>query len=241
MASPLPFHVAPREQTRVVSALVNDQECSLTFPVYGALRAGEIILIREHEYQHATGAQGARIAEALLGDGLDPAQAQLSAARILSAQIGVPVVLEPAEQEARIRHGALLASVQDELRQEWNLLALRTAAAMISQRLSGCADWGTEDAGRLPQPLIAAIVAFADSERNGGAEPQDPEAIVAGMADLLGKLSPGNSPETTPSTGDDSSGDADSSGPMPPSSSPTGSQTSASPTSSRRSKRASAG
>ena len=244
----LPFVVAPKRETRLVEAEVNGQICSLEFPVFGALRAGELIDIREHEYQSAVYRESSRLADALVADGTDELEAQRIAIRIISTRMGVPVALDAAEQRIVLRHADLISSLQDSLNTEYTYLLLRTVTALISRRLRGCEAWTTDDTETLPSPLQTAIAAFADSEKGGSAK--TPEQQVKEMTETLGKLaapaSP-DAPETTPGsssprqpTGPHSSGDAANSGPTPQSSTATTSPASPSPTSSKRSRKASA-
>jgi hypothetical protein len=253
MPSPaLPFVVAPKRETRLVEAEVNGETCSLEFPVFGALRSGEIIDIREHEYQAIVYREASTLADALVSDGTEETEAQRIAIRILSARMGVPVPLEAPEQRAMLHHAYLVADIQTTLDNEYRQLTLRTVTALISRRLPGCEAWTTADSETLPGPLQDAIAVFAESEKAAkGGTAKTPEEQVEEMAETLGKLAAPASPvtpETTPdasspnpSTGPSSSGDAAASGPMPQSSAASSSRPSPSTTSSRRSKKASAG
>lgn len=252
MPQPLPFVVAPKRLTRIVSAEVNGETCSLEFPVFGALRSGERIDIREHEYQAAVYREASRLADALVADGTEEVEAQRIAIRILSTRMGVPVPLEAAEQRAMLRHADLVAVVQNTLAEAYDQLTLRTVAAMISRRLPGCGDWTTTDAETLPGPLQAAILAFADSEKGQAPNAKTPEEQVQEMAETLGKLGGPASPETpthqellepsqAPPTGESSTGDADACGLTPPSSAASDSPASPLNTSPKRLKKANAG
>lgn len=250
MPTPLPFVVAPQQQTRIVEAEVNGQTCSLEFPVFGALTADEDIAIREHEYQAAVYRESSRLADALVADGIEETEAQRLAIRVISARMGVPVPLEAAEQRVMLRHAALIAQLQTILGTEYKRLVLRKAHAAIVYRLAGCQDWTEADAGRLPTPLREAIAAFIDSEQNARTPDRTPEQLVEEMAETLGKLAPPASPDPqltlldaspSPPTGAQHSGDAVASGPMPQSSAASTSAASRRPTSSRRSKKANAG
>jgi hypothetical protein len=266
MPSPsLPFVVAPKRETRIVSAEVNGETCSLEFPVFGALRSGELIDIREHEYQSIVYRESSRLADALVEDGTDEVEAQRIAIRILSTRMGVPVPLEAAEQRVMLRHAGMISDLQVALDDEYRQLTLRTVTALISRRLPGCEAWTIADSETLPTPLQDAIAAFADSEKSAKASSKSPEELVEDMVDTLGKLAPpasGDQPSTapqpeqepepvtqptllepshSPSTGESSTGDAAACGLTPPSSDPTTSPASPSPTSSKPSKKASAG
>ncbi len=262
MPSPsLPFVVAPKRETRIVSAEVNGETCSLEFPVFGALRSGELIDIREHEYQSIVYRESSRLADALVEDGTEEVEAQRIAIRILSTRMGVPVPLDAAEQRVMLRHADLIADLQDTLNDEYRQLTLRTVTALISRRLPGCEAWSTTDTETLPTPLQDAIAAFADSEKSIKGQLKSTEEQIEEMVDTLGKLvppdsedqhSPATDPEPvtqptllehspSPSTGECSTGDAAASGRMPPSSDPSALPASPSPTSSKRSKKESAG
>jgi hypothetical protein len=187
----LPFVVAPKRETRIVSAVVNGEECSIEFPVFGCWLAAEDIAAREHEYQSATYAETSRLTDALIEAGATESDAQIAAA--------------------------------------------------ISSRLPGCDDWDEARAATLPGPIRDAIVGFMDQERYGAAAGQDPEEILAAMAETLGKLGPAADSSPPPSTGPSASGDASDSGPGTRPSPATGSPGSPRGSSSRRSKKASAG
>lgn len=237
----LPFVVAPKRETRLIEATVNGETCSLEFPVYGSLLAGEDIAIRDHEYQAAVYRESSRLADALLGDGLSETDAQRIAIRILSTRMGIPLPLEDAEQRLMIRHHDLVASLQSTLSEEYQQQVVRTVTAAIVHRLPGCSDWTQADSESLPQPLQTAIAAFIDEERNGRKPQQSPDELVEGMIDTLGKLAPTEAPDSpSPSTGAPPSGDAAGSGPTLPSSAASDSPASPPPTSGRRSRKANA-
>ncbi len=243
----LPFVVAPKRETRLITATVNGDVCSLEFPVYGSILAGEDIAIRDHEYQAAVYRESSRLADALLGDDLSELDAQRIAIRILSTRMGIPLPLEDREQRLMIRHSDLVASLQSTLAEEYQRQVVRTVTAAIANRLPGCRDWSTADTEGLPTPLQAAIASFIDEERNGKQPAKSPEELIDGMVETLGKLGPHEGPtEPTatdspgPSTGAPPTGDAGSSGPMLPSSGQSGSHDSPSPTSKRRSRKVTA-
>lgn len=238
--SDLPFLVAPKRETRIVSAIVNGQECSLEFPVFGCWLAGETIAIREHEYQSAVYAETSRLTDALIEAGTPEPDAQLISARIVSTRLGVPVDLGPTERRALIRHAALVASMTNRLAEEAEAWNLRIVAAAIANRLPGCEDWDEARAATLPGPIRDAIVAFMDHERHG-AVAQDPEALVEAMAETLGKLAPLADSSPPPSTGPIASGAVSGSGLETPPSLASSSPSSRPRSSSRRSKKANAG
>jgi len=235
----LPFVVAPTIRTRMVTAMVDDQECSLEFPVYKALKGRERIEIREHEYQSVVYRESSRLADALVADGSDETEAQRTAIRIISTRMGIPVALEATEQRAMLRHAPLIADLSCAVQDAFDRQRLRTITALIVHRLPGCAEWSEDDSGNLPEPLQDAIFAFASDEQAGGQPQRDPDELVDEMVETLGKLGPEVS--QSPPTGAPSTGDADSSGRMQLSLPPTDSETSPSTTSSKRSKKASAG
>ena len=249
----LPFVVAPKRETRLIEAEVNGEICSLEFPVFGALRSGELIDIREHEYQADIYRESSRLADALVADGTPETEAQRIAIRIISTRMGVPVPLDDPEQRAMLRHADLVASIQVALAEAYDQLTLRTVTALISRRLPGCEDWTAADSETLPGPLQDAIAAFANAEKSAKTPDRSPEEVVQEMTETLGKLAPPDSPEPpstqptlpldspSPSTGEPSTGDAAACGLTPPNSTPTDSHPSPSPTSSRRSKKANAG
>lgn len=230
----LPFVVAPRRETRIVSADVNGETCSLEFPVYGCLLAGEAVMIAEHEYQAAVYRESSRLADALVGEGTDETDAQRIAIRVLSTRLGIPVALDVAEQRITLRHSTLIADVQNQLAAAFEQQVLRSVTAAIVHRLPGCRDWSDADTAGLPLELQKAIAAFLDQERNANKPERTPDEMVEEMTETLGKLQ-------SPPTGESSTGDAAGSGPLPLSSAPSDSPGSPSPTSSRRSRRASAG
>jgi|GEM_PF-4755488 len=240
--SELPWVVAPRRQTRIVSAVVNDQECSLELPVFGAWLADEEIAIREHEYQSAVYAESSRLADALVADGALEIDAQRIAVRVVSTRLGIPVALAADEQRALLHHATLVAEVQNRLAQASMEQTLRTVAAAISIRTDACQDWdeAMAVAGKFPGPLQQAIAGFMDEERHGGAR-KDPEELVAAMTEALGKLGPQAGDGQSPPTGPEPSGAAAASGPAIPPSAESVSAGSRPPSSAKRSRRASAG
>lgn len=264
MPTPLPFLVAPKQATRVVTATVNGQDCSIEFPVFGALISGESIEIQEHRYQSSVYAESSRLADQLVADGTAAAnlpadtapelienEANRLAIRIVSTRMGLPLPLGAAEQRAATRHAALIAQVTDTLNTEYEQLTIRKATAAIRHRLTGCEGWTEDDVRRqVPTPLRLAIAEFIDSEQNPKASDRSAEEMVDEMIDTLGKLERPASPATaepTPAsssqlqlTGELSTGSAESSGPTPQSSDLSGSDGSALPTSSKRSKKAAA-
>lgn len=264
MPAPLPFLVAPKAATRIVSAEVNGETCSLEFPVFGAITSGESIDIAEHEYQSAVYAQSSRLADALVVDGsaalnlpADASAEQIEteasrlAIRIVSTRMGLPLPLTGAEQRVMTRQAELIAEVTNHLNTAFKALTVRKATAAIVHRLPGCEGWSDADVRRLPQPLQEAIAAFIDSEKAGPVPDRSPEEMVEEMVETLGKLDPpasADTPATTPDsssqlppTGEPPTGDAASSGQLLLSSAPSDSDSSPPPTSPRRSRRANAG
>jgi hypothetical protein len=244
----LPFVVAPKRETRIVSATVNDEVCSLEFPVFGSILAGEDIAIRDHEYQGAVYREASRLADAiLLSDANTVAteqEANTIAIRLLSHRMGIPVPLEPAEQRILMQESELIASMQSTLAEEYQRQVVRIVTAAIANRLPGCRDWSEADTEGLPQPLQTAIANFIDDERRGKAPAKSPDELVQEMTETLGKLAPSSAPEEptpSPSTGPEPTGAADGSGPPPQSSPPIDSPASPAPTSTRRSKKAKPG
>jgi hypothetical protein len=235
----LPFVVAPTIRTRMVTATVDGQDCSLEFPVYRALKGKEIIAIREHEYQSVVYRESSRLADALVAEGTEETEAQRMAIRIISTRMGIPVALDAAEQRAMLRHAPLIADLSCALQDAFDRQRLRTITAVITHRLPGCTQWTEDDSGDLPGPLQDAIFAFATEEQAGDKPQRSPDELVEDMVETLGKLAPEAS--QSPPTGESSTGDADSSGRTQLSLPPTDSETSPSTTSSKRSKKASAG
>lgn len=235
----LPFVVAPTIRTRMVSATVDGQDCSLEFPVFRALKGKEIIAIREHEYQSVVYRESSRLADALVAEGVEETEAQRMAVRIISTRMGIPVALDAAEQRAMLRQAPLIADLSCALQDAFDQQRLRTITAVIAHRLPGCQAWTDDDSGDLPGPLQDAIFAFASEEQAGDKPQRSPDELVEDMVETLGKLAP--EPSQSPPTGESSTGDADSSGRTQLSLPPTASETSPLTTSSRRSKKASAG
>ena len=238
----LPWVVAPKRQTRIVSATVNGEECSLELPTFGAWLTDEEIRIAEHQYQSAVYAESSRLADALVAAGTPELDAQRIATRIVSTRLGIPVALGDDEQRAMLRHADLIASITNCLAEESQQQTLRVVAAAISIRVNGCASWeeALTMAGTFPGPLQRAIAAFMDEERYGGLA-KDPEEIVAAMAETLVMLAPPVDSSQPPPTGPSVSGDASDSGLVTPPSAASGSGGSRSPSSSKRSRKASAG
>lgn len=242
----LPFVVAPKRDTRTVSATVNGEVCSLEFPVFGSLLAGEEVAIRDSDYQAAVYRESSRLADALIQDGtaaeLAPDRAEQEAQRLaircLSTRLGIPVPLDAIEQRILMRHADLVAQIQATLAADYDQQIRRTVTAAIAHRLPGCRDWTAADTDTLPQPLQQAIAAFMDSERNANQPQRSPEELIDSMVETLGKLAPEPSPD--PPTGPSSTGAAESSGQLLLSSAESASPASPSPTSSRRSRKASA-
>jgi hypothetical protein len=235
----LPFVVAPTIRTRMVTATVDGQDCSLEFPVYRALKGKEIIAIREHEYQSVVYRESSRLADALVAEGVEETEAQRMAIRVISTRMGIPVALDAAEQRAMLRQAPLIADLSCALQDAFDQQRLRTITAVITHRLPGCQAWTDDDSGDLPGPLQDAIFAFASEEQAGDKPQRSPDELVEDMVETLGKLAPERSP--SPPTGEPSTGDAGSSGRTQLSLPPTDSETSPSTTSSKRSKKASAG
>lgn len=231
----LPFVVAPKRETRTVSAEINGQPCSLEFPVFGSLLAGEEVDIRDSDYQAAVYRESSRLADALVSEGTEETEAQRLAIRCLSTRLGIPVPLEPAEQRILLRHADLVAKIQASLAADYAQQVRRTVTAAIAHRLPGCKAWTVDDTDTLPQPLQQAIAAFIDSERNANQPQRSPEELIEGMVETLGKLGPADS--QSPPTGAPPTGDAASSGPVIETSAATTSPASPSPTSSKRSRK----
>lgn len=225
----LPFTVAPKRETRTVSATVNDETCSLEFPVFGSLLAGEEVDIRDSDYQAAVYRESSRLADALVSEGSEETDAQRLAIRCLSTRLGIPVPLEPSEQRILLRHADLVAKIQSTLAADYAQQVRRTVTAAIVHRLPGCRDWTAEDTDTLPQPLQQAIAAFIDSERNASLPSKTPDELIEGMVETLGKLGPEHSQD--PPTGEPSTGVAESSGQVIETSAETASPASPSPTS----------
>lgn len=238
MPPTLPFTVAPKRETRTVSAEVNGQTCSLEFPVFGSLLAGEEVDIRDSDYQAAVYRESSRLADALVSEGTEETAAQRLAIRCLSTRLGIPVPLEPTEQRILLRHADLVAQIQATLAADYAQQIRRTVTAAIVHRLPGCREWTADDTDTLPMPLQQAIAAFIDSERNAGQPSKTPEELIEVMTDTLGKLAPTADASQSPPTGGSSTGAAASSGPTIQTSAETVSPDSPSPTSSRRSRKA---
>lgn len=238
----LPFVVAPRRETRTISATVNGQACTLELPVYGSLLAGEEIAIREHEYQSIVTRESSRLADALLASGHSETEAQRLAIRILSTRLGIPVPLEPAEQRIMLQQCDLIAEMTSTLSEAYRQQVLRTVTAAIVHRCAGCKSWTEADtAEQVPGPLQTAIHNFLTDEQNGTQPAKSPEELIEGMVETLGKLAPQDSSVPPQPTGPQPTGDAADSGPLLLSSAANDSQPSPSPTSRKRSTKVSAG
>jgi hypothetical protein len=237
----LPFVVAPKRDTRTITATVNGEVCSLEFPVFGSLLAGEEIAIREHEYQAVVTRESSRLADELLTTGCSETDAQRLAIRILSTRLGIPVPLEPAEQRMMLAHSGLIAEMTITLGKAHRQQVLRTVTAAIAHRRPGCKAWTEEDSAELPGPLQTAIYNFIGDEQNGKNPAKSPEELIDGMVETLGKLAPQDSSAPPQPTGPQHSGDAADSGPLLLSSAANDSQPSQPPTSRKRSRKVNAG
>jgi len=244
----LPFVVAPKRETRIISATVNGEVCSLEFPVFGSILAGEDIAIRDHEYQAAVFREASRLADAILYSDKNEVcfeqEANTVAIRLISSRMGIPVPLEPAEQRILMQESDLIASLQSVLAEEHQRQVVRTVTAAIAHRLPGCQDWSEADTEGLPQLLQSAIANFIDDERRGQQPAQATDEMVTEMAETLGKLAPYSAreePIPNPSTGLPPTGAADDSGPLPQSSPPSDSPASPPAISARRSRKVKSG
>lgn len=233
----LPFLTGPLP-TRAVEAVVNGQATSIELPVHGAILGGEALHAESHRYQNAFNAEAGALADALLGDGFTPDDAEAAAARILSVRcLGVPALLTDAEHRAMLTHIERISESAGRLQQEFAEQQIRKATAVIRYRVAGQLQWGDDDTmARIPQPMIDALSRFFDQEQLGDAPQRTADEIVAEMVDTLGKLAPEPEPETPPdSTSPNSSGEAVPSGPTIPPSPANDSPTPRSRTSSKRS------
>lgn len=227
----LPFQVAPKRRTEMISVTIDDDTYSLEFPVYRSLRAGEEIQIRDADYQAAVYRECSRFADALVNEGIEELYAQRLAIRCLSTRLGIPILLTAEEHRALLRHAAMVADIQSVLAAEYARQVRRTVTALIAHRLPGCKGWTEDDTDRaVPGPLRDAIAAFADRERNANQPQRTPEEMIESMAETLGKLGP--EPCRNPPTGQLSTGAAESSGQLLLSSDPIDSHPSPSTTSS---------
>lgn len=242
--TPFPFAQGD-PQTRVIETVVGDQPVTIELPIRGALLAGEVIHIAAHRYQHAFNAEAGLLADALVGDGFEPAQAESSAVRILTSRM-LPgtATLTTAEHRAMLRHGRLIAAAECSLTTELQQQQIRKATAAVRFRVAGQTGWCDADTeAKLPQPIIAALATFLDDERDHGIPRRSTEEIVEGMIADLGKLAPPPAAGEPPpmevtveaSTGPTSSGEPAPSGPPTLPSAPSGSRSRRSTTSSRRS------
>jgi hypothetical protein len=241
----LPFVVAPKRETRTISATVNGEVCSLEFPVFGSLLAGEEIAIREHEYQAVVTRESSRLADAILYSDSNEVcfegEAQRLAIRILSTRLGIPVPLEPTEQRIMLQQCDLIAEMTITLGKAHRQQVLRTVTAAIAHRLPGCKAWTEADSSELPEPLQTAIYNFIGDEQNGHQPAKSPEELIEGMVETLGKLAPQDNSAPPQPIGPQHSGDAADSGPLLLSSAANDSHPSPSPTSRKRSRKVSAG
>ena len=233
----LPFQVAPKRRTQLITATIGEDTYSLEFPVYNSLRAGEEIQIRDSDYQAAVYRESSRLADVLVAEGVEEVEAQRLSIRCLSTRLGIPVPLEASEQRILLRHADLVARIQSTLSAEYAQQIRRTVTALIAHRLPGCSDWTEADTDRaVPGPLRDAIAAFAEQERNANQPKRTAEELIESMVETLGKLGPADSP--SPPTGTPSTGAAENSGQLLLSSAPIDSPGSPLPTSSGRSTKA---
>lgn len=232
----LPFLTGPLP-TRAVEAIVNGQATSIELPVHGAILGGEALHAESHRYQNAFNAEAGALADALLGDGLTPDDAEAAAARILSVRcLGVPALLTDAEHRAMLVHIEQISGSAGRLQQEFAEQQIRKATAIIRYRVAGQSHWGNDDTmARIPQPMVDALSRFFDQEQLGDAPQRTADEIVAEMVDTLGKLAPETETPPEDLTSPSSSGEAAPSGPMTPPSPANDSPTPPSRTSSKRS------
>lgn len=231
---PLPFKVEPKRELRAIG---NEEIGILEFPVHRYLIAGERMMINEREFNSSLYEHLGILSEAIKRDrAVDPATADLKAARILSGRMGIPVTLTAEENDLRTRHIGIVAQADRELGELWDQQVLRTVTAIIIFRLPGCKDWTVEDTAQLAEPLRDAIFAFAQEEQNGGPSEKSPEEVVQEIADTLGK--PVEKASDPPAlTGASSTGDVEPSGLVIQTSLASDSPSFQSTTSSRRSRK----
>lgn len=229
----LPFVVEPRRETVQIG---NDDIGILEFPRLRALTNREQVLIDQAGTTRRTTAEINRLTTALEAEGMERHLAALTAATITGPLIGIPAVLTPDDEAARKRHADLVEDIEITLNQISRDQRIRTITALLAYRLPGCRGWTDDDTIDLPEPLLDAVYRFAIEEQNHGNLPQDPEKLLADLADVLGKSREALSLLTP--TGLSDSGDAENSGPAALSSAPSDSAPSPSPTPSRRSRKA---
>jgi hypothetical protein len=234
---PLPFVTAPPEVT--VEDVGDASTGILQFPVFNALLAGERILLDEIDYQSTVTEQTFRLAQLIrVMDDLPEATANLVAARLMARHIGIPVVLEPLEDEIRVRERRLIRDIDNRLSVQNQAQVTRLVTAAITFRLGkvdpDCAKWTDEQTLSLTEGLRNAVYVFMLKEQRGGGEPADPEAVLQAMASSLGK------PDLPQSTGVPSSGALTTSGPTTPTSPASDSPGAPKASSGRRSKRVAA-
>ena len=212
---PLPFVTAPPEVT--VEDVGDATTGILQFPVFNCLLTGERILVDEIDYQSTVAEQTHRLAQIIReADDLPEATANLVAARLMARHIGIPVVLEPLEDQIRLREHQLIRDIDNRLSAQNQAQVTRLVTAAIVYRLGkvdpDCAKWTDEQTLGLTEGLRNAVYVFMLKEQRGGAAPADPEAALQAMADSLGK------PDLPQPTGVPSSGASTTSGPTTPTS-----------------------
>lgn len=230
---PLPFVTAPEVKVEDVG---DETTGILQFPVFNALLTGERILLDQINYQSTVTEQTHRLAQIIREvDDLPEATANLVAARLMARHIGIPVVLEPQEDQIRLREHRLIRDIDNLLSAQNQAQVTRLVTAAIVYRLgkveASCATWTDADTMGLTEGLRNAIYAFMLREQRGGGEPADPEAVLQAMANSLGK------PNLPQPTGVPSSGGSTISGPTTPPSPASDSPGALNPSSGRRSKK----
>ena len=232
---PLPFVTAPPEVT--VEDVGDASTGILQFPVFNCLLTGERILVDQIDYQSTVTEQTHRLAQVIREmDDLPEATAGLVAARLMAKHIGIPVVLEPLEDQIRLREHRLIRDIDNRLSVQNQAQVTRLVTAAIVYRLGkvdpDCARWTDEQTLGLTEGLRNAVYVFMLKEQRGGGEPADPEAVLQAMADSLGK------PDLPQPTGAQSSGGSTTSGPTINSSPVSDSPTAPKRSSGKRSKQA---
>jgi len=230
---PLPFVTAPEVKVEDVG---DETTGILQFPVFNALLTGERILLDQINYQSTVTEQTHRLAQIIREvDDLPEATANLVAARLMAKHIGIPVVLEPQEDQIRLREHRLIRDIDNLLSAQNQAQVTRLVTAAIVYRLgkveASCATWTDTDTMGLTEGLRNAIYSFMLREQRGGGEPADPEAVLQAMANSLGK------PDLPQPTGTPSSGDSTTYGPTTPPSPASDSPGALNPSSGRRSKK----
>jgi len=230
---PLPFVTAPEVKVEDVG---DETTGILQFPVFNALLTGERILLDQIDYQSTVTEQTHRLAQIIREvDDLPEATANLVAARLMAKHIGIPVVLEPQEDQIRLREHRLIRDIDNLLSAQNQAQVTRLVTAAIVYRLgkveASCATWTDTDTMGLTEGLRNAIYSFMLREQRGGGEPADPEAVLQAMANSLGK------PDLPQPTGTPSSGDSTTYGPTTPPSPASDSPGALNPSSGRRSKK----